>query len=150
MSPNIWGPPCWNLIHTICEKIKDEHFTLIKNELFNHLIQICHNLPCPECAQHAKISLSTVNFNNIHDKNKLKNIFYVFHNEVNKRKQKKLYKYEDLEVFKNYNLIQILNKFLNTFNTNGNMKLLTDNFHRSRHLYIFKKWILQNINSFQL
>jgi hypothetical protein len=28
-----WGPPTWFLFHTLAHKIKDEHFSKIKNEL---------------------------------------------------------------------------------------------------------------------
>jgi len=148
MNINIWGPACWNLFHTLAEKIKDDHFQFIGNQLYNQIVMICYNLPCPDCSQHAKMFLSKVDPNKIKSKNDLKNLLFVMHNAVNNRKQKQLYRYENLDIYKNNNLINVFNAFSVTFNTNGNLQLITENFHRVRCLQSFKKWLMQNINHF--
>ena len=54
MSPSQWGPPTWVFIHTLAEKIKEDHFNAIGKPVIYNILQICNNLPCPECSDHAK------------------------------------------------------------------------------------------------
>jgi hypothetical protein len=150
MNINIWGPACWNLFHTLAEKIKEDHFPIIGQHLYSQINLICQNLPCKDCAEHAKLFLSKINPNNIKTKNDLKNMLYVFHDTVNKRKQKSSYKYENLDIYKHKNLITIFNSFSSTYNTNGNMQLIAENFYRIRILSGFKRWLMQNMSHFDL
>jgi hypothetical protein len=48
-----WGPPTWNFLHTIAEKIKDEEYPRIGAELVNYIVRIINYLPCPDCSKHA-------------------------------------------------------------------------------------------------
>ena len=86
MSPSAWGPSTWVFMHTLAAKIKDSNFPVIGSSLILLLIQISNNLPCPECAQHAKEFWSKVKTANIKNKTDLINLLFVFHNIVNKRK----------------------------------------------------------------
>lgn len=151
MSPNYWGPPTWKLLHTLAAKVKEDKYPLISQQLYNYIVQICHNLPCPECSSHAKLFLSKINSQNLKTKHDLKNMLYVFHNAVSTRKGSPLFKYEQLDSnYQNVNLIIAFNDFSKNFNTNGNMKFISDNFHRQQLLMVFKKWIMQNIACFDL
>lgn len=149
MSPNNWGPPTWVFLHTLCEKIKDDSFPIIGNSLISFIISICSNLPCPECSQHAKLFWSKVNKNNITNKIDLINLLFVFHNVVNKRKNYQPFKYQDLQYYKTKNIIETYNSFSRNFNTKGNMKLLTESFHRNIMMSSLKKWLMSNLNHFQ-
>lgn len=150
MSPNYWGPPTWNFFHTLAAKVKEDKYPLIYQQLYSYIVQICHNLPCPECSSHAKLFLSKVDGKNLKTKADLQNMLYVFHNAVNVRKSNKLFKYEDLGLYNNKNIIITFNEFSKNFNTNGNMNFISDNFHRSQLLAVFKKWVMTNINCFDL
>ena len=150
MSPNNWGPPTWVFLHTLCEKIKDESFPIIGNSLISFIINICNNLPCPECSQHSKLFWSKVNKNNIKHKVDLINILFVFHNVVNKRKTYVPFKYQDLQYYKTRNVIETYNSFSRNFNTKGNMKLLTESFHRNMMMSSLKKWLMGNLIHFHL
>ena len=150
MSPNQWGPPIWMLFHTMAEKVKEESYPVIGQQIFAVISQICNNLPCPECTTHAKIFLSKVKPNQLKNKNDLKNLLYVFHNAVNARKNKPPYKYEDLEKYKTAITINVFNNFVRNYNTKGNMKLLSDTFHRSRLSLSLRKWFMTNMNHFDL
>ena len=88
MSPSIWGPPIWTLFHCLAEKIKDEDFPTIGPQIVRYIKQICTNLPCPECSQHATQFLSKVTPSSLNTKQKLQHFLCVFHNSVNKRKNK--------------------------------------------------------------
>lgn len=150
MSPSQWGPPVWTLFHLFAEKVKDNNFNLIKNELMQIIIQICKHLPCPECAQHATQFWLKVNIYTINTKEDLKKVLFTFHNVVNKRKHKPYYNYDHLDKYKELQLTPCYIKFNKTFNTHGNMNLITDSFHRQRLLIQIKKWMFQNITSFNL
>ena len=65
MSPSQWGPPTWVFIHTLADKIKEDHFNVIGKPVIYNILQICNNLPCPECSDHAKQFWSKVNINNV-------------------------------------------------------------------------------------
>ena len=148
MSPSNWGPPTWLFMHTIAEKIKEESFPQIGPHLILVLMQICNNLPCPECALHAKSFWSKVNIANIKNKIDLINILFVFHNMVNKRKRTPAFKYENLQYYKTKNLVETYNLFSRNFNTHGNMNLINESFHRNRLLSSLRTWIMTNIKHF--
>lgn len=150
MSPKDWGPPIWIFFHTIVEKIKEDKYAVVSQPLINYIIQICHNLPCNTCADHAKRFISKIEKNKLKTKRDLKNLLYVFHNTVNKRKDLPQFKYEDLDKYKQVNLIQAYNNFAKAFNTRGNMKLLTESFYRARILKDLKVWLMRNLGNFDI
>lgn len=137
-SNNNWGPLTWILFHTLTIKLKDEYYDTEKGELFELIKRICNNLPCPYCRHHARQVINNVNINNLKRKNDLVMFIFKFHNEVNSRLKKRLYKVEDLET--KYNLAitnKVYNAFIQIFKLNSNnQRLLTDNFHR-RKLIVF-------------
>lgn len=147
-SPEVWGPPTWTLFHVLTQKINEEHFKTIMPQLFNHIKRICSFLPCPECSQHAKLFLDKININDIKTKSDLINIFYIFHNVVNQRKRKGLFLYSNLNKYKMINVADAFNSFVTVYNTNGNMKLLTESFHRKLIINQFKMWLKNNIKFF--
>ena len=144
MSPNKWGPPVWTLLHTLAEKITDTGYERIGMQLLNHIYRICNSLPCPDCADHATKFLAKINVGALKTKSSLKNILYVFHNVVNVRKRKRVFHTSHLDVYKNKNLINVYNNFVQVYNTKGNMKLLTESFQRDRVLKEFKGWFFSN------
>lgn len=150
MSPSQWGPPTWIFMHTLAEKIKEESFPIIGQQLIIQIIQMCSNLPCPECASHAKLFWSRVKFANVKSKTDLINILFVFHNSVNKRKQLPAFKLESLAYYKSKNIIETFNNFAKNFNTYGNMKLITESFHRSRFLISMRNWLMNNLQHFTI
>ena len=150
MSPSYWGPNTWVFMHTLASKIKETSFPLIGQNLIGKLIQICNNLPCPECAQHANIFWSKVKTTNITTKQDLVNLLFVFHNMVNKRKELRQFKYEKLNYYETRNIVETYNLFSRTFNTRGNMNLINESFHRDRMLANLKTWLMSNIRHFDL
>ena len=150
MSPSTWGPPTWLFMHTLAEKIKESSFPLIGPQLILILIQICNNLPCPECALHAKQFWSKVKTANITIKTDLINLLFVFHNMVNKRKNMPPFKYENLQYYKSKNVIDTYNLFSRNFNTKGNMNLINESFHRNMMLASLRSWLMSNLTHFVL
>ena len=151
MSPKKWGPPIWTFFHMLAEKIKEDRFSSIGPQLFHFIISICNNLPCPECTNHAKMFLSRVDPKKVNNKKTLQDLLFVFHNVVNKRKHKQLFRYvEFLSLYKDKNIIDAFNDFVKAYATDGNMKLMTDNFHRKFLINSLKKWFIQNIANFDI
>jgi hypothetical protein len=150
MSPSTWGPPTWIFMHTIAEKIKEESFPQIGQQLILILKQICNHLPCPECSLHAKSFWANVNVVNIKNKTDLINILYMFHNMVNKRKKTPAFNYDDLACYKEKKLVDTYNTFSRNFNTNGNMKLINESFHRNMMLTSLRSWLTGNLSHFNL
>jgi hypothetical protein len=150
MSPSDWGPPTWLFLHTLAEKIKENSFPLISQQLIKMIIEICNNLPCPECTTHAKAFWRNVSVQNIKSKQDLINLLFVFHNNVNRRKKIKLFKYEHLKKYENLKIIQQYNIFTQNFNTNGNMNLINEAFHRKLMLISLRRWIMTNISHFEI
>ena len=148
MSPSTWGPSTWVFMHTLATKIKESDFPTIGPSLILLLIQISNNLPCPECAQHAKEFWSKVKTANITNKTDLINLLFVFHNIVNKRKSYTPFIYDNLKYYNNRNVIDTYNMFAKNFNTKGNMNLINESFHRNRMLSSLRTWLIAHRENF--
>jgi hypothetical protein len=147
--PEIWGPPIWTFFHTLAENINEEGFPNIKFSLFSFIKRICSFLPCPDCSQHAIHFLAKVNINKITSKNDFKNMLYVFHNNVNKRKHKQLFSHANLEKYKIYNVGSTFNHFVNVYHTKGNMNLIAESFQRKLLVSSLKTWLIKNYKFFK-
>jgi hypothetical protein len=137
-------------MHTLAAKIKETSFPVIGPSLILVLIQICNNLPCPECAQHAKEFWSKVKTANIKTKDDLINLLFVFHNIVNKRKQLQPFKHENISYYKTRNVVHTYNSFSRNFNTRGNMNLINESFRRNIMLSSLRTWLMTNLIHFDL
>lgn len=143
--PEVWGPPIWTLFHSLSCKLNNPD--LIK-PLFVYIQRICKFLPCPECSEDATTFLRKVRLGDIQTADDLSMALYLFHNHVNRKKQKGLYSYSDMSKYKSYNLIIVFNNFVRVYNTRGNMKMITEDFQRNMIIGEFKKWLGTNISSF--
>ncbi len=135
---NIWGKPIWEFIHTFCFHIDAEYYTMNKQLICKVLEQICTTLPCEFCNTHArKYIVGNLNHIKIDTKEKLKSFFIDFHNNVNKRLNKKVFNDENKYLY--YNLNQTYKQFSRVYN--GRMYNLKS-FHYSRKrenvLYLMK------------
>lgn len=139
--PEVWGPAVWSLFHTLSEKINEHSYNSIYQQLFLQFQKICRFLPCPECSRDATIFLGKIKIGNLKTKHDFKNLFYLFHNYVNAKKRKTLFNYSDINIYKNYRIGQVINRFFASYNTKGNMKLLTESFQRQFIIRDFKQWI---------
>ena len=150
MSQKKWGPPIWCFFHTMAEKIKAEHFSIIFPSFFNFIRRICNSLPCPDCSLHASSFLKRINYKSIKTKQDLINILYIFHNSVNKRKSKPLFHVSNMTSYSSNNLIQSYNGFISAYTTRGNIKLIADSFQRNLVIKDLKSWLMRNIEYFDI
>lgn len=150
MSPiGLWGPEIWNFFHTMAEKIKEDDFITLGPQLFYHIKRICSHLPCPACSEHAKRFFKNAPPNAFSTKKGLKEGLFVFHNVVNRRKQKPIQSLELLDQYKTHNVVRAYERFIRVYKTRGNMKLLTDSFQRQMIITDLKRWLLKNLKSFE-
>lgn len=147
-----WGEPTWFLFHVLSVKIKDDRFQMIRVDLLNQIYAICVNLPCPDCANHAKTYLDGINFNTIQTKSDLKKMLYIFHNIVNKRKGYPLFSYDQLdEKYSKAITMRIIQNFMIHFSDRSrSLKLLPTDLYRQRLYEQMKIWFNNNISAFDL
>lgn len=145
-----WGEPTWFLFHTLAHKIQDYHFQEIRAELLDIIYKICVNLPCPNCATHAKQYLDGINFNTIQSKLQLQQLCYHFHNKVNENKGIPIFPFSNLEAkYSNAITINIINNFLGVFmKKSKNIRLLADDLQRQRLIVYMKSWFQNHIGMF--
>ena len=93
---------------------------------------------------HAKLFLSKIDFAKIKTKDDLKRILYIFHNAVNKRKNKPAFNINYIARYSTSNLAIAYKNFVAAYKTNGNMKLLADNFQRKIIIKNINLWLSRN------
>ena len=118
MSYKEWGNATWYLIHTICFKLKPKYENnchLILQEIFN----ICENLPCPDCREHAMQTIQRTNYNIVKTREQLISYFWMFHNKVNEELDKPLISREESDaLYKLSNTDNIVNYFSRIMSAN--------------------------------
>ena len=146
MQKKVWGNATWYLFHTLAEKLKPE----FKSEvpiLFSYIENICNNLPCPTCQQHAKETLSRVNRAHVtSSQENLIHFLWLFHNSVNKRTGATEFSKDQLNtMYKKAVTFNIIQNFINIMNENmRNDKALLNSFHRKLFIKNFIEYITAN------
>ena len=149
--PSQWGPPTWRFMHTLAHKIKEEQFVALRSKLVSFIVNICHTLPCPDCAQHAREFWKSISPSATESKHKLMNVLYVFHNRVNGRRKMPLFRYEDLRRYGEILFIPCYNNFAKNFVVRGvPPQLLAESFRRSLLMRDLRRWLSDNILAFDL
>jgi len=147
-----WGPAVWFLFHTLAHKIKDDEFQNIKIELLDLIKAVCRNLPCPTCAQHATEYLQRLNYHSIRNKDDLKRFLFIFHNDVNYRKQLPLFLLDELETkYSSANTLNIIRNFIEVFQyKNKSFHMIANDMQRQRQADLLKTWFNNNIQCFDV
>jgi Erv1 / Alr family len=145
-----WGKPTWYFLHTLAEKIKIDDFHTVRVDLLDIVYSICTNLPCPDCANHAKTYLDKINFNTIQTKEDFKMMLFVFHNFVNQRKGYEIFTVDQLnELYSTANTSNIINNFLTTYlKKNPTPKMIANDMFRRRIVVKTKDWLNTNSTKF--
>jgi hypothetical protein len=140
-----WMNATWNVLHTIAEKLNEEHFNKIRSSVFLIIKEMCGNLPCPSCAAHARGEMKKINPEHIKTKKDLKLMLFHFHNRVNERLKKPLFKIEHLDKYQMFNLNDLLKIFFETWTVNySNPKMMTVNYIKNNFLKKFDIWLIEN------
>ncbi len=144
-----WGRHIWTFFHTMSQKVKPEYFDIVKKDFIDFIIKICNTLPCPICSQHASEYMRSINFNNIRTKEDLIQLFYVFHNTVNARKNYEFFKSDQLSMYQTANTIAVINNFMVAFEDKTRaFKLMADDMSRAQIAGQIKFWLSTNLRYF--
>lgn len=148
----LWGEPTWYLFHTLAQKVKDETFPEIRQELLNIITTICNNLPCPDCANHATQYMNSLNLNVIQTKRDLINMLFQFHNVVNSRKGFVQFSYDELEPkYSSAITVRIIQHFMNSFDKPSySGRVSVNNFHKGRFITQLKKFFSTKLTYFDV
>ena len=143
MSKKDWGNISWILMHSLAQKVTENKFVNCKEILIKIIFDICNNLPCPDCREHANKLLKTSNINKISNKKQLISFLCEFHNIVNKKLKKPTKNIEEVEKkYSGAKLNMIVITFLKVYNSViYNEKMLADSFRRR----IFLKKLLEDL-----
>lgn len=145
-----WGEPIWFLFHTLAEKIKGEHFQSKKYELIELVKNICANLPCPKCCDHATAYMKKLNLSSIKTKRDWKDFLYKFHNEVNQRKNFPEFPHAELDnKYKDANTVNVINYFIAIYREkSGSVQMIATEMTRMRVLRATQQWLIANLSCF--
>ena len=143
-----WGNATWYMFHTLAYKIKNDSQI---NQLLQQIYDICHNLPCNDCATHAASILKTVNIENINTKEKLIKLMFEFHNLVNKETGKEIFTMEQHnELYSRANTRKIIENFIIIMKHNNyTEKGMLHSFKRRQCLKNFIKYINEHILDYE-
>ena len=143
MSKKDWGNISWILMHSLAQKVTENKFLNCKQILIRIIFDICNNLPCPDCREHANKLLKTSNINKISNKKELISFLCEFHNIVNKKLKKPTKNIEEVERrYSTAKLNMIVITFFKVYNSViYNEKMLADSFRRK----IFLKKLLEDL-----
>jgi len=108
MSNNNWGNSVWTFLHVLAEKMNPEAYKLNTVYVVEVVKNVCYNLPCPTCSQHARSYLNRVSIESIKDVEQLKQMLYNFHNSVNLMRGHKAEKKEILNRYKSITIEESL------------------------------------------
>ncbi len=143
MSKKDWGNISWILMHSLAQKVTENKFIDCKQILIRIIFDICSNLPCPDCREHAIKLLKTSNIHKISNKKQLISFLCEFHNIVNKKLKKPTKNIEEVEKqYSTAKLNMIVSIFFKVYNSViYNEKMLADSFRRK----IFLKKLFEDL-----
>jgi len=143
MSKKDWGNISWILMHSLAQKVTENKFIDCKQILIIIIFDICSNLPCPDCREHAIKLLKTSNIHKISNKKQLISFLCEFHNIVNKKLKKPTKNIEEVEKqYSTAKLNMIVTIFFRVYNSViYNEKMIADSFRRK----IFLKKLLEDL-----
>ena len=138
-----WANPTWCFFHTLIEKIHENHYLVVKEELMSHIKRICSMLPCPECAHHATNYMNRVITPNT--KEDCKMMLYIFHNSVNVRTHKPLYDFASLTTYAQVNFGVCYQLFRQQFlKKTNNPKMFLESMSRTKYINDLDIWLVKN------
>ncbi len=110
-----WSIPTWIFFHTFAAKINEDFYITNRKIILFIMKLICRHLPCSECSKHASNFMQKVNAQNVKTKKDFIEMFWTFHNSVNKRTGKNQFKKENLGKYNNFRMDFAFSNFINNY-----------------------------------
>jgi len=141
-----WGKSYWFFFHTMAAKIKPEYYLQYRNHIFGIVKEVCNNLPCPDCTQHATTYINKINVTSLKTKEDFIMCLFEFHNSVNKRKNFPVFTVDELlEKYSKANFKNIINYFMHYYRMEyRSIRMIADSMHRQRSATRIISWLLSN------
>ena len=149
MSKTLWGNATWFMMHTLAQKLKPE-YSSSAHVIVRQFENICRNLPCPDCAQHASQMFATANLGAVVDKESLIKFLFEFHNIINNRLGKQQLTLEQCqEKYTNGHTIPILQHFFAVLRSlRSHDRAMVHGFRRQQCIQQFATFIDHNMHFF--
>tara|TARA_Y100000310_G_scaffold277838_1_gene295891 strand:- start:240 stop:692 length:453 start_codon:yes stop_codon:yes gene_type:complete len=112
----LWATPTWYFFHTFAEKIQGNFYRANSWKCFSIIKHVCHNLPCGYCRSHAVRWVSSIHPRDVSTREDLKFVLFTFHNDVNRRLGKRIFKYDELKIYRRANTRKLFQYFFQQFN----------------------------------
>ena len=101
-DPRVWGPPFWFSLHTSAINYPVKPSMLFRQRMKDRILAIPYEIPCSACKPHAaafiekyKSKLDQI----VSSRDSLFNFYVDFHNQVNKRYNKKIWTYDQAKKY---------------------------------------------------
>lgn len=88
VSINYWGPIYWRFLHLLTTVLPEDIYVNNRDQIIDIIKEICNNIPCPTCQEHATHFMKKVRWNNVKTKRDFYFLIHGFHNTVNKQLKK--------------------------------------------------------------
>lgn len=151
MSKKDWGPKTWNFLHCLACHIKEENFVGYRSKLLEIVSNVCNNLPCPDCRNHAVLSMKNANTHLIQTKQDFINFIFMFHNRVNKSINKPEADKLILQRYQSMNIMDVTQKYIELANTKYQTNaLIASSFHRKRFVDELFQFFKHNFDLFHV
>ena len=149
MSKQAWGNATWFMMHTLAQKLRPEHAYIVP-ALLMQFENVCRNLPCPDCAEHAGRMFATANIRAVVDKDTLIQFLYELHDAVNRRLGKACPSMNECqELYTRANTVAILNHFFNVMKAiKSQDRAMIYGFRRQQCMKTFAEFMDANLQLF--
>jgi len=111
----VWGYALWLFLHTTAEHIKDDEFKNHVGFFIGIIRSLCSLLPCPSCEKDAIQYMKAFPTIKIKTKEDFKMYIFHFHNHVNRKLGKSIFKLEDLKMYETYSFVDVIVFFKRNF-----------------------------------
>lgn len=149
MSKQAWGNATWYMMHTLAQKLRPENSSAVP-VIITHFENICRNLPCPDCAEHASRMFATANIHAVVDKSTLIQFLYQLHEAVNRRLRKQSLSMDACqELYSRAHTMSILTHFFHVMkNIKSQDRAMIYGFRRQQCIKAFATFIDANLHLF--
>jgi hypothetical protein len=137
-----WGEITWIFLHTLSYKVHPEHYKHVKLVLWDHVKQLCSNLPCPECASHAIQYLKKLNVPDT--KEQFIQVLFDFHNAVNRKLGKPMFLSQEIKKYGTVDLGKAFYACKHVIKTQPyNPRLIMNKINTQDRITRFQIWLQQ-------
>lgn len=141
-----WSNITWTFLHSFPLALNNEFYDNYKTQILSLLYDICINVPCPLCSNHATKTLKKYNYFhesiNTTTRELSLNIFR-FHNEVNKMLNKPLFNDTILNNYNNIDFQSVYNEWCDKFTIKTiNLKL----YYHKKNVNLTRSKVINFVN----